>query len=171
MFTVYTLKTQRAASLSAKHSCRQLTQAYGCMFIENNPNSLCCSLSKYRMHIFALVNCSLPLVFTLALLFLSSWHHGLVTNRPRTTMRIKKREKKEWKQMWSLAALENCLHPSFFLISVYFISEYNCCSVCMLACVLYTSPSMAGSDELNLLTVMTRCEVRAEFIFPLFYPK
>ncbi len=37
----------------------------------------------YRMHIFenALINCSLPLAFPHSLLFLSSWHHALVTNR------------------------------------------------------------------------------------------
>ena len=40
------------AALWAKHSCHQLTLLYGCVFIENSPNSLHCPLSKYRMHIF-----------------------------------------------------------------------------------------------------------------------
>lgn len=101
VLTHYSLEMQRA-SLWAKHSCHLLTELYGCMFIENSPNSLHCPLSKYRMHIFKndLINCSLALGFPHALLFLSSSHHASVTNRPWQQWELKKKKSENKCDLW-----------------------------------------------------------------------
>ena len=156
------------AALWAKHSCHRLTLLYGCVFIENSPNSLHCPLSKYRMHIFeknTRVNCSVLHVFPRALLALSSWHHAPVTNRPRHN------ENKKQDRCDICVPLKMCV--GYCSVCVQFSSSRACNTACVhvSACVPHTSTHHCSKVERpDLLTVMTRWRVKA-FIFPLFYCK
>lgn len=135
------------------------------MFIESGPNSLHCPLSKYWIHVFknALINCSLLLV-------LAHCDSYLPDNMPlwptdNGTMRIKK------------SGNECDLWVPLKTVSVYNIpvSEHILQCVCVCVCTVHQPPPppppITGAERLDLLTVMTRWQVTAEFIFPLFYCK
>lgn len=99
-----------------------------------------------------LVNCSLPLVFPHALLFLSPWHHAPVPNRPwhNENKKIKKQSGNKcdlWVPLKTVVCV--CVYLRFFCVQYCSFWAY------ITACVLYTSPPMAGVEKLKLLTVMT----------------
>lgn len=92
-------------------------------------------------------------------------------------MRIKKKKQSENKcDLWvPLKTICVCVCILVFFFSVYSIAVFEHIlqrvHLSVSACVLYTGPPMAGAERPSLLTVMTRWQVKAEFIFPLFYRK